>query len=147
MNMPEIARAMFQQMPFLEKVGLKIVYVERGKVRVELPFDPSNTNHLGTIHAGALFTIAETAGGLVATSAAIPGDVVGVAKSGTIRYKKPAKGLIYVEEEVDTEWVADKFKQALEEGKADIPITVNIKDESGDVVAEVDLVYHIRKRQ
>ena len=147
LNMPELAKAMFKQMPFLEKVGVKIVYVERGKVRVELPFDVSNTNHLGTIHAGALFTIAETGGGLVITSAAIPGDIIGVAKSGSIKYKKPAKGMIYVEEEVDPAWVEEKFKQALSEGKADIPFTVHVRDESGDVVAEVEFVYHIRKRQ
>ncbi len=146
LNFPELAKAMFLQMPFLQKLGLKIARVEKGKVRVELPFDTSNTNHLGTIHAGALYTLAETAGGLVITSAATSADVVGVAKSGFIKYKKPARGMIYVEEEVDPAWVAEKFDQALNEGKADIPYTVHVRDENGDVVAEVEFVYHIRKR-
>ncbi len=146
LNSPELAKAMFLQMPFLEKLGIKIAYVEKGKARVELPFDISNTNHLGTIHAGALYTLAETGGGLVITSAATSADVIGVAKSGFIKYKKPAKGMIYIEEEVDPEWVAEKFNQALTGGKADIPFTVHIRDEDGDVVAEVEFVYHIRKR-
>ena len=54
--------------------------------------------------------------------------------------------MIYVEEEVDPAWVAEKFDQALNEGKADIPYTVHVRDENGDVVAEVEFVYHIRKR-
>ena len=146
MNFPEMSKAMFNMMPFLKNIGVKIAYVEKGKVRVELPFEEGITNHLGTVHAGAIYTIAETGGGLVITSAATSADIWGVAKSGHIKYKKPAKSMIYVEEEVDPEWVAEKFNTALTEGKADIPFTVHVRDENGDVVAEVEFIYHIRKR-
>ncbi len=146
MNFPELAKAMFNMMPFLQKIGIRIVYVEKGRARVELPFDESITNHLGTVHAGALYTIAETGGGLVITSAATSADIWGVAKSGHIKYKKPAKDMIYVEEEVDPDWIAERFNTVLTEGKADIPFTVHVRGENGDIVAEVEFIYHIRKR-
>ena len=145
-NFPELTIALFSQMPFLQKVGIKIIYVKKGEARIELPFDNSNVNHLGTLHAGVIYTFAETAGGVLITSAATSIDIIGVAKNGKISYKKPATGMIYFEDKIDTVWIADKFNEALTIGKSEIPYTVKIKNKQEDLIAEVEFLYHIRKR-
>jgi acyl-coenzyme A thioesterase PaaI-like protein len=47
---------------FVQRSGLQVVELRRGYVRCVMPFR-DNGNHIGTMYAGALFTLAETPGG------------------------------------------------------------------------------------
>ena len=50
-------------MPLVETLGIQCVSVEPRRAVLLLPDSRSNQNHLGGPHAGALFTLAETAAG------------------------------------------------------------------------------------
>ena len=43
--------------PFVERCGFKVEALERGRVVCRMPIE-GNTNHIGTMYAGALFTCA-----------------------------------------------------------------------------------------
>ncbi len=134
-----------QAIPFLGKVGTRIDHIERGFARVSLPEDPTNTNHVGILHAGALFTLAETAGGVTVMSHEELLGQTFLIKSAEIRYLRRASGEIHAEcriPEADIEAVLSALNT---EGKTSLTALVTVKDASGEVVAEFRPLFHLRK--
>jgi len=58
-----IKQQMMDTLPFVRLLGIRIDEIGSGTSKVSMPEDPKLNNHLGTQHAGALFTLAETASG------------------------------------------------------------------------------------
>ena len=58
-----IKQQMMDTLPFVRLLGISIDDIGAGTSKVSMPEDPKLNNHLGTQHAGALFTLAETASG------------------------------------------------------------------------------------
>lgn len=48
--------------PFVRRSGVRVLALEAGRVVCEMPLK-GNVNHIGTMYAGALFTLAEFPGG------------------------------------------------------------------------------------
>ena len=82
--------------PFAGHLGLEITSVAAGEATVLLPERAELNNHVGSQHAGALFTAAETASGaaFVGAFAERMGEVTPLARSAEISYEKIAKGPI-----------------------------------------------------
>src|SRR3954471_9836487 len=91
-----IAKGMSQAVPFVGHLDLEIVSIGEGEATVLLPELPELVNHVGSQHAGALFTAAETASGaaFVGAFAERMGDVTPLARSAEISYEKIANGAI-----------------------------------------------------
>src|SRR5260221_13949365 len=85
---------MTQAVPFAGHLGLEITSVAGGEAVVRLPERAELTNHVGSQHAGALFTVAETASGaaFVGVFAERLGGGTPPARSAGISYQKIAKG-------------------------------------------------------
>src|ERR1700742_4775492 len=85
---------MSQVVPFVGYLDLRIEEIAAGEATVVLPDKPELHNHVGTQHAGALFTVAETASGaaFVGVFAERMGEVRPLARSAEISYEKIAKG-------------------------------------------------------
>jgi acyl-coenzyme A thioesterase PaaI-like protein len=77
------------KIPFAKKVGIK----KNQDGDLTLDFNESNQNHLKTMHASALFTLAETASGeeLQMQFPQLVGKVIPIVRDAQIRFKKPAK--------------------------------------------------------
>src|ERR1044072_3837726 len=91
-----IAQGMTVAVPFAGHLGLEITSIGPGAATVRLPERPELGNHVGSQHAGALFTVAETASGaaFVGAFAARRGDVPRLARRGEISEEKSGKGQI-----------------------------------------------------
>src|SRR3954464_15129666 len=87
---------MTQAVPFAGFLGLEITSVGEGEAVARLPERSELTNHVGSQHAGVLFTVAETASGaaFVGAFAERLGDVTPLARNAEISYEKIAKGPI-----------------------------------------------------
>ena len=74
--------------------GITIDTIGSGTATVSMPDDQKLHNHLGTPHAGALFTLAETASGAAMAGgfAELIPSLRPVAKESRIQYQKVAKG-------------------------------------------------------
>jgi uncharacterized protein (TIGR00369 family) len=140
-----IAQGMTQAVPFAGHLGLEITSVSEGEAVVVLPERPELTNHVGSQHAGALFTVAETASGaaFVGAFAERLGDVTPLARSGEINYEKIAKGPIEA-----TAKLGVGKEEALatldSEGKVEFPCEVELTDGSGQRVASATVHWHVR---
>jgi acyl-coenzyme A thioesterase PaaI-like protein len=134
-----------EAVPFVKTIGLEYVELGPGIATVRLPDRPEQANHVGSQHAGTLFTVAETASGgaFVSAFAERLGEVTPLAKSARISYEKIAKGPI---DATATLADADGLLEALDEdGKVEFAIDVELKDAGGNRVATATVDWHVRK--
>lgn len=143
-----IAQGMTQAVPFAGHLGLEIVSVSAGEATVVLPDRPELGNHVGSQHAGALFTVAETASGaaFVGAFAERMGDVTPLAKSAEISYERIAKGPITASARLGVP--RDEALATLDaEGRVEFPCEVEMSDAGGERVAGATIHWHVRLNQ
>src|SRR6476469_7253163 len=131
-----IAKGMSMAVPFAGFLGLDITEVSAGEATVVLPRKPEHNNHVGSQHAGALFTVAETASGaaFVGAFAERMGEITPLARSADINYEKIAKGPI--EASATLGMPKDEALATLDSaGKVEFPCEVLLTDAEGTQVA------------
>lgn len=140
-----IAKGMTQAVPFAGHLGLEITSVGEGEAVVRLPERPELTNHVGSQHAGALFTAAETASGaaFVGAFAERLGEVTPLARSAEVSYEKIAKGPIDASARLGVP-AAEALATLDAEGKVEFPCVVELVDGSGLRVATATVRWHVR---
>lgn len=145
MDYDAIAKGMAMAVPFAGHLNLEIVGIAEGEAVVRLPERQELTNHVGTQHAGALFTAAETASGAAFVGAFAPrlGEVTPLARSAEIVYEKVAKGPIRAAARLGV--AAGEALQTLDaEGRVEFPCEIELSDEAGDRVATATVSWHVR---
>jgi uncharacterized protein (TIGR00369 family) len=140
-----IAAGMTQAVPFAGHLGLEITSVTAGEAVVRLPERTELGNHVGSQHAGALFTVAETASGaaFVGAFAERMGDVTPLARSAEISYEKIAKGPIDAKATLAVP-AAEALATLDAEGKVVFPCEIELTDSSGRRVATAIVQWHVR---
>jgi acyl-coenzyme A thioesterase PaaI-like protein len=140
-----IAQGMTQAVPFAGYLGVEIASVAAGEATVVLPERAELTNHVGSQHAGALFTAAEAASGaaFVGAFAERMGDVTPLARSAEISYEKIAKGPIEAKARLGVP-AAEALATLDAEGKVVFPCEVELTDPSGQRVASATVQWHVR---
>ncbi|HET7573663.1 MAG TPA: DUF4442 domain-containing protein [Solirubrobacterales bacterium] len=140
-----IAQGMTQAVPFAGHLGLEITNVAPGEAIVRLPERHELTNHVGSQHAGALFTVCETASGaaFVGAFAERLGEVTPLAKSAEISYEKIAKGPIDARARLGVP-AAEALATLDSEGKVVFPCEIELTDASGQRVATATVQWHVR---
>lgn len=94
MDLNQLGPLLTQMVPFVRTLGIVIDKVEPGAATATLASRPDVCNHLGTLHAGAAYTLGETAsGGAVLSVFAdkLPGAFVAL-KAASVAHKKAAPG-------------------------------------------------------
>lgn len=126
-------------LPFNQRIG--VLAEEDG--RLALPDDATLTNHVGTVHAGALFTLGEAASGVAISAVVSALGAMPIAKSATISYRRPAKGRIgavgTIVEDVDAIGA-----RLVAEGKTVVDVAVALTDAEGTEVATMTVHWHLR---
>jgi acyl-coenzyme A thioesterase PaaI-like protein len=134
--------------PYNVHLGLEVAEVGPGRGVVRLPDRPEIRNHVGSQHAGALFSAGEAASGaaFVGAFAERLGDVTPLAESADIAYRKLAQGVITATARLDTP--ADQLLAALEdEGVVRFMVGVELTNPAGDLVAEMTVRWHVRSNR
>lgn len=141
----QIKRQAMENVPFARLAGVQVVEVGRGQGQTRLTQRPELCNHVGTLHAAALFALGETASGLAMAGALAPVilAVRPVASDARIRYLKPARGTITALGRVAGEPDA-LVRELQQQGKLRFEVTVALADEAGVQVAEMAVEWHAR---
>lgn len=140
-----IAKGMAMAVPFTGHLNLEITEISAGEAKVRLPRRPELNNHVGSQHAGALFTVAETASGaaFVGAFAVRIGEITPLARSAEIDYLQIANGPILATATLGIE-AADALATLDSDGKVEFPCEVSLTDESGAQVATATVHWHVR---
>lgn len=130
--------------PFIERCGVKTLAALPGYCHMRMPIE-SNRNHIGTMYAGALFTLAELPGGVIYLTSFDYRRFVPIVKNMAIRFRRPAGTDIEVEARLDAYEIARIETLAGKEGKCDFGWTLALKDTAGETVAIAECLYQLRK--
>lgn len=145
MDYDALAAGLASSIPFVKKVGITFSDLGPDGATAVLPDDPEIGNHVGSQHAGGLFTLAETASGgaFVGSFAELLGEITPLARAASIEYLKLAKGPIEARASVPD---PDGLKTSLEEdGKIEFTIAVSMTDADGTEVATASVDWYVRK--
>jgi uncharacterized protein (TIGR00369 family) len=141
----DIAAFLLDSVPFARLLGISFDSVGTGAAVARLRDRDDLHNHVGGPHAGALFTLAESASGAAMLSALADqlSRAVPLATQATVRYAKLAKG------EVTASAVlrADRAEivAELDAGKRpEFDVAVEIADAAGVVVSEMTVSWTLR---
>lgn len=140
-----IAQGMSQAVPFAKFLGIEVTKVAPGEAVAVLPERAELKNHVGSQHAGALFTVAETASGaaFVGAFAERMGDVTPLARSAEISYEKIANGPIEARATLGVP--AEEALTTLDvDGKVIFPCQIELSDAQGQRVATATVEWHVR---
>jgi thioesterase domain-containing protein len=134
--------------PILEAMGIRVVEVRPGFAAAELPAGP-NVNHFGVAYAGSLFSVAEMLGGVLSLATFdLEGELTGfvpLVKESTIRFRRPALGVVRASASLTDDEVARVRRDALESGKGEFVLEATLTDAQGEVVATTVGTYQLRR--
>ena len=132
--------------PFLG-AGIRITRIasDMKSIDVEMKLRFWNANYVGTHFGGSLFAMTDAFYMLMLMHHLGRGYIVWD-KAATIRYKKPGRGTVRAEFRL-TEAQVEEVRQKLKTLEKWEPVfVVQVKDESGVVIAEVERLLHVRQR-
>ena len=134
--------------PILGAMGIRVVEVRPGFAAAELPPEP-NVNHFGVTYAGSLFSVAEMLGGVLSlVTFDFEGELSGfvpIVKESTIRFRRPALGVVRAEASLSEDEVARVRQDALATGKGEFVLEARLADEQGELVAITTGTYQVRR--
>ena len=109
---------------FIRRSGVRIKRMERGHVVCEMPLR-GNKNHVKTMYAGALFTLAEFPGGVLYLSSFDQKKFYPIVTELSIKYIAPATGDVSVEFKLSDADLNRIANDAEENGKAVLSFLAN----------------------
>jgi uncharacterized protein (TIGR00369 family) len=142
-----LRRRLADIIPLNKLLGIEIVSIGDGVAQARLPFRPEITNHIGSVHATAIFGLAEAASGCAMSGAFAPVvlEIRPVAASATVNFMKIARSdlIAYAKTPGPSEELRAKLKA---DGKVVFDVSVDIKDDAGVEVGRLTVAWHITKK-
>jgi len=141
----DIGAFLIASVPMVRTLNLEYIEATPERAVLRLPDQTDFHNHVGGPHAGAMFTLGESASGAVVIAAF--GDqlsrAVPLAVSAEIAYKKLAKGVVTATAELGRP-IADVVAELDAGGRPEFPVSVRIEREDGAVTGEMSVVWTLR---
>lgn len=148
MHSKESVQEMFHsKFPLIKKLGISIEKLTMEEVETRLPENSFNNNHLNTVYAGIQFTMLEVTGGIIFAVAFDISRYFMVVKKTTIEYHRPAQGPLVAYCRFPT---ADRellLREIETVGNASCILSIDLKDDSRQVVASARATYFVRLQQ
>ncbi|MBT2488517.1 DUF4442 domain-containing protein [Streptomyces sp. ISL-96] len=131
--------------PMARTLNLEFLETTAERAVVRLPDRADYHNHVGGPHAGAMFTLAESASGAIVIAAF--GDqlsrAVPLAVRAEIGYKKLAMGVVTATATLGRP-VADVVAELDAGQRPEFPVEISIQREDGAVTGEMTVVWTLR---
>jgi acyl-coenzyme A thioesterase PaaI-like protein len=135
------------EIPFNRLVGMERAREPQGVL--SFPADVRYTNHLGTVHAGAMLALAEASSGeyLLREFGTLPYPVLPVVRRVEAKFRKPARGAIHSRVSVAPA-DRDAFVHTLaERGRALLAIHVDVHDDQGVHVLATTVEWFVARQE
>jgi hypothetical protein len=132
--------------PFLG-AGIRVRRIDPGMkaIDVEMKLRWWNANYVGTQFGGSLFAMTD-AFYMLMVMANLGGDYIVWDKAATIRYKKPGRNTVRAEFRLNDSQIDDIREKLKTLPKYEPTFTVQIRDECDTVIAEVEKLLHVRRK-
>ena len=144
----KIKQQFVERAPFFGTVGVVLESVGKGMARARLENRKEISNHFGTLHAGALFTLAEGTSGaaVIGAFAEIAESIRAVSTQCTITYLNIARGHVVCDAHV-REPVESLRTQLEKSGQVECSVDVRVATTTGKDIAKMTATWVILKRR
>ena len=134
--------------PFATLVGVTLLEIGDGTARAELEQREDVSNHIQSMHAGAMFTLGEAASGAAVAGALAPVilDMRPVAATGQIAFRKVALGTLTAHAATSRDGAA-LMQSIKDDGKVAFDVAVDIQDAAGDTVVEMTVNWYVSAKR
>lgn len=135
-----------QAVPFANTVGVELGQITENAATATLSQRTETSNHIGTQHAGAMFTLGEAASGAALAGALAPVILQcrPIAKDAKISYVKIAKGLLTATARPNRP-SAELLAELSDVGVVVFDVDVDVTDVEGDTVVAMTVTWHVKK--
>jgi len=131
--------------PYLPAHQIEVTAETEGSVSAGMPFRREVTNLVGTVHAGALYTLAETVAGVAANNLVSAGRAAPLLRQADVQYTRRAESNLMASAKIASE-AAKQARSAFEKDRrADIGVDVTITDAGGEIVFVGNFDYALRE--
>ncbi len=133
--------------PPLLGAGIRVTRMDADMkaVDVELRMHFWNRNYVGTHYGGSLYSVAD-AFYMLMLMHHLGDDFVVWDKAASIRFRKPGRGTVRAEFRLTDQQIQEIREIMSREEKYEPTFLVEVKDESGDVVARVEKLLYVRRK-
>jgi Domain of unknown function (DUF4442) len=115
------------------------------EIDVEMKLRWWNANYVGTHYGGSLYSMTDPFF-MVMLIENLGKDYIVWDKSAAIRFKKPGRGTVSASFRLSDQQIQEIKQALITEKKIERVFAVEVKDVSGVVIAEVEKLLHIRKK-
>ena len=128
--------------------GIRVEHVapDMKSVDVEMKLRWWNANYVGTHFGGSLFAMTD-AFYMLMLMANLGRDYIVWDKAASIRYRKPGKGTVRAEFRLSDTQLDDIRERLKTLPRYEPRFTVEVKDELGTVIAEVEKLLYVRRKE
>jgi len=130
--------------PFTSRNGFQIVATGPGYVKASICLK-GNTNHFGTMYAGAMFVLAEIPGGVLSLLE-FGTDYVPILRELQMTYLRTARSDVTVEFRLPPEDVNVILGEIEQRGKAHFELAGELRDATGELIARSFARYQVRSK-
>jgi len=127
-------------------IRVKRIALDLKAIDVEMRLRWWNANYVGTHFGGSLFAMADPFYMLM-LMANLGRDYIVWDKAASIRYRKPGKGTMRAEFRLSDDQIDDIREKLKTLPKCEPTFRVEVKDKEGTVIAEVERLLHVRKKE
>ena len=147
MSARQSTQSMLDTIAYVAWHDIRVVDQRVGWVQVALPARDDLMNYVGTGHAGALYTLAETAAGVAADSLAQTLNAFILLRQATVSYTRRAMGELVATGEADAQSTVAAKARFADTARADLVVRVVIHDVENEPVFEGRFDYALRPRK
>ena len=141
-----IRKGFSEAVPFARTLGIEYLELSAEHAVVRLPDRAEQHNHVGGPHAGAMFTLGESATGAIvlASFPDLLAEYTPLAAGAQIRYRALAMGDVTAEATL-ARAAADVRADLARDGRARFDVGVVLRDAAGTVTGEMSVTWAFRK--
>jgi uncharacterized protein (TIGR00369 family) len=130
--MTENLAALIALMPFAERLGMRLEEASADRVVAALDWDPEICTTAGIVHGGALMTLADTVGALVAFLGLPEGSTTATITSTTQMFRPVSAGTVHAE------------ALPLHRGRTVVTVQTSLRDSQDRLVAQTTQIQAVR---
>lgn len=139
-------QALLDSIAYVVWHGHTVIAQDAGSVQIGQPQRTDLLNYAGATHAGAMYTLAETASGVAADSVARPLGAFILLRGAEVQYTRRASSALVARAQADESARRVAARRFRENGRADLSIAAVIYDSEEQPVFEGHFHYAFRPR-
>jgi len=143
-----IRNRMAEIIPLNKQLGIELVSVDDGVAEARLAFHNEITNHIGSVHATAIFGLAEAASGCAMAGAFAPvaASIRPLAVEARIEFTKIARTDIVAHAKTSVQ--SNELRETLRrDGKVVFDVDVSVRNTTDEEISRVTFSWHVSNKQ